>query len=535
MKKRKLLLLVTVGFVLLYILSTFTFAFMSFEIIEDEWQRVDNSFSLQMQEDLHNFSKNYKSEKPYTQEDFDKLMYSMTYLYESSYPTLFALIDNKTNEIVVRSKSIVDFYDADTGDYRYIDVEPYMTSEIKAELWSIAEELNHNRINLTKMSFAIEDGKYIPVEMTVGTGRMEDYKTVKITDYTPELVIDNNKGDYLVFNGYAFQQKGYTADMYKMMELQLKGKLGTINYSEADYGATEIVSDGMNKGYRAVVGSGSREIGGRYYTYILIGPAYNEYYETFTDEHFVGSMILQGILFLIAYLIAIRVASNLYKKNEQMTKAQRAFTSAAAHELKTPLSVIQNQCECIIENVAPEKNEDYIKSVYDEAVRMNGIVSSFLQYNRLVNADKLQKEKCSLREIVLTETEKYKAFADMRGVTINAEISADEITVNCNRDLISMAVDNYLSNAIKYATGEKSVTVKLQNSRFSVYNTCDGISADTADSMWDILSRDNKPTTKDGSSTGMGLPICAEIFKAHGYEYGYRNVRDGVEFYFDAQ
>ena len=63
MKKRKLLLLVTVGFVLLYLLSALTFAFMSFEIIEDEWRRVDNSFSLQMQEDLHNFSKNYKSEK----------------------------------------------------------------------------------------------------------------------------------------------------------------------------------------------------------------------------------------------------------------------------------------------------------------------------------------------------------------------------------------------------------------------------------------------------------------------------------------
>ena len=60
MKKRKLLALVTVGFVMLYLLSLFTFAFMSFEIIDDEWQRVDNSFSLQMQEDLHNFSKNYE-------------------------------------------------------------------------------------------------------------------------------------------------------------------------------------------------------------------------------------------------------------------------------------------------------------------------------------------------------------------------------------------------------------------------------------------------------------------------------------------
>ena len=183
--------------------------------------------------------------------------------------------------------------------------------------------------------------------------------------------------------------------------------------------------------------------------------------------------------------------------------------------------------------MAHEKNEDYIKSVYDEAVRMNGIVGSFLQYNRLVNADKLQKEKCSLREIVLTEIEKYKSFAEMQGVEFNFEICDNDVIVNCNRDLISMAVDNYLSNAIKYATGEKKVTVKLEKDRFSVYNTSEGISRETADSMWDILSRDSKARTKDGSSTGMGLPICAEIFKAHSFEYGYRNLQGKVEFYFE--
>ena len=532
MKKRKLLLLVTVGFVLLYLLSTFTFAFMSFEIIENEQRRVSSSFSLQMQEDVHNFLENSENGQKSTEEDFNRLLYNMTYLYESEYPTLFALIDNRTNEVVVRSKSIVNFYDADTGDSRYIDVESYLTPEIKAELWSIAEELNHNRINLTKISFAIEDGKYIPVEMTVGTGRMEDYKTVKITDYTPEIFIDNNQDDFLVLHNYAFQQEGYTANLYKMMEGQLKSKLKEIIATDINGTVSESYFGVGNRGYN----SHTQLVSGtdyKHYSCFLIGPAYNEYYEAFTDEHFVGSMILQGILFAIAYLIALRVATKIYRKSEQMTRSQRAFTSAAAHELKTPLAVIQNQCECIIENVAPEKNDTYIKSVYDESVRMNGIVGSFLQYNRLVNADKLQKEKCSLREIVLTEIEKYRAFADMQGVELASEICDNDVVINCNRDLISMAVDNYLSNAIKYATGEKKVAVKLEKSRFSVYNTSEGISRETADSMWDILSRDNKARTKDGSSTGMGLPICAEIFKAHGFEYGYRKLQGKVEFYFE--
>ena len=120
----------------------------------------------------------------------------------------------------------------------------------------------------------------------------------------------------------------------------------------------------------------------------------------------------------------------------------------------------------------------------------------------------------------------------MQGVELSSEICDSDVVINCNRDLISMAVDNYLSKAIKNATGEKKVTVKLEKNRFSVYNTSEGISRETAESMWDILSRDNKARTKDGSSTGMGHPICAEIFKAHGFEYGQRNLGREVMFYF---
>ena len=83
------------------------------------------------------------------------------------------------------------------------------------------------------------------------------------------------------------------------------------------------------------------------------------------------------------------------------------LTSAVAHELKTPLAVIQNQCECILENVAPEKNMDYTRSVYNETKQMNRLIVSFLQYNRLQKIQHLEKVKCDMREIVQEEIEKY--------------------------------------------------------------------------------------------------------------------------------
>ncbi len=531
MKKRKLLFIITVCFVVLYFLSALTFAFMSWNLSEDDEMRVGNSYSLQMQEDVHSFLENLEDGQFYTSEDFEELLYRMTYLFDRNHPTLFALVDNETDEIVVRSKNIVYFHKSETDEYNYVDIESYLTDEIKEELFRIADELNSSQVNLSKMSFSIEDGKYIPVEMTVGTGRMEDYKTVKITDNESDITVNVRDGDFLVYHSYNLQQKGYTANLYKMMELQLEKIINNGKTVETNSTISESFLGVGNNGYNSNVQRGGGS-GYKNYTYIFIGPAYNEYVETFTNEYFVVSMVLQGILFAIAYLVALRVATKLYNKNEQMTRSQRAFTSAAAHELKTPLAVIQNQCECVMENVAPEKNEEYIKSVYDEAVRMNSIVTNLLQYNRLVNADKVQKEKCNLAEIVLTETEKYKVFAKTKGVQMEVVLLTKKSEINCNRDLISMAVDNYLSNAIKYATGEKKVVVTLDGKTFSVYNTSEGIPEEIKKDLWNILSRGSAARTKDGTSTGMGLPICAEIFKAHGYEYGYKNVKDGVEFYF---
>ena len=141
MKKRKLLSLVTIGFVVLYLLSALTFAFMSWELSENEKMRVGDSYTLQMEEDLHEFLKGEDADG-YTQEDFDELLYRMSYLYSTENPTLFALIDNNTNEIVARSKNIVYFYKPETNDGAYVDVEPYLTDEIKEELVNLSEEIN---------------------------------------------------------------------------------------------------------------------------------------------------------------------------------------------------------------------------------------------------------------------------------------------------------------------------------------------------------------------------------------------------------
>ena len=110
-------------------------------------------------------------------------------------------------------------------------------------------------------------------------------------------------------------------------------------------------------------------------------------------------MSIKSHLFLIFYFIVVITLCKILKKAKKLDEAKIAFTSAAAHELKTPLAIIENQCECIMENIAPEKNSEYVKSIYNESLRMNKLVATLLQYNRLASTESIAKERCDLIDI----------------------------------------------------------------------------------------------------------------------------------------
>jgi two-component system sensor histidine kinase VicK len=182
-----------------------------------------------------------------------------------------------------------------------------------------------------------------------------------------------------------------------------------------------------------------------------------------------------------------------------------------------------------MENIAPEKNEEYVKSIYDEALRMNGIVTSLLSFSRLTQMTAIEKESCNLSELLRDEVKSYSTFAENSGVTFEENI-ADNIFTDCNAQLMKMAIDNYLSNAVKYSVGDKTVQVNLfeRNGSFTlaVINAADETDVKNAQESWDEFSRGDKARSRQGRSIGMGLPICKKIFELHGFK-GYCKYGEG--------
>lgn len=444
------------------------------------------------------------------------LQYFSSELIYFKYPYVLA-VQNPQGEMFFTSDNFMYFW----GNLKspvYIDIDEYLTDETRRKLSFYKGDFFNGRVNSFTLHYDGE--KYIPVEiefeaqgMWYGDGY---FKQIKFTDYEPNFVIDGGVYTALRFClkelNTEFFNKGF---FHKMKE---KTQTEYDNYKDYTPFGAVVPNFILDKGNIAT-GTFKLPIGEEEYS-VYYACGNNLPIKTVTTDDFKALTVVLSILFAVTGFIFYSICMKVITKNEKLEEAKSTFISAASHELKTPLAVIQNQCECIIENIAPEKNGEYVSSIYDEAVRMNSIVTSLLSYNKISQLTDIKKERCNLSELLKEEVKRYRRFAEKEGVSIEESI-ADEIYISCNAPLMKMAIDNYLSNAVKYAVGDKKITVSLSENRgvfnLTVINPAEKESVNTAQESWREFSRGDKSRQRKGTSVGMGLPICKKIFELHSF------------------
>ncbi len=517
MTKRKMKCMIIVGILVLYMCATLMNYWSADEYVEQDMNRFWSS--TVGDEYLHEFFEGKNR-------DSVELHRMLTYGYNPVYGTsvkpafAFAMID-KDNNIIFRSESGVWWVSHDNwGDgFYYISLEEYMTPELKKELARFERKADNRSLMLRKMEVHYDGEKYFPVSITLDDQR-NDVRTFTFTNLeATETIYETSHSMYYYF--YDIREYGIDNYYYKIVNAELDETIKTFKFDDFEGGG-------------GTSGQGIVKWTSRYgdYAYFFLAK-YNTFYEVITSDMFTTLTMFMSVMFAVVTAILLGVASKLYDRQKNLELSKRAFISAAAHELKTPLAVIQNQCECVLDSINPEKNGEYVKSVYDEAVRMNSIVMQLLTFNRISDLTEVKKEKCNLSQLAREEIIKYRNFAQSKGAAIKEEIK-DDIFTDCNSELIAIAVDNYLSNAVKYATGEKNITVTLKkDSRgfiFCIYNDFDGEMPSAE--IWNIFTRADKARNSSDKSTGMGLPVNKKIFELHNYRYSYKKEKNGIVFSF---
>ena len=202
-----------------------------------------------------------------------------------------------------------------------------------------------------------------------------------------------------------------------------------------------------------------------------------------------------------------------------------------AHEMKTPAAVIKNSAECLEDGIHLEKRAEYISMIQKEADHMNKLLMSMLTYTRLSDSScNLHMEECSLQTMMRSCCDHYIEQIEKKSIQVIWDIVEEESAI-CDKKMLSMVMDNFLSNAVRFCIPGGVIRLSVARNYVSVYNEGIQIPEERKKEIWTPMYLIDDSRTKTGTTSGMGLAISAIILKAHHAAYGVENVEGGVKFY----
>ena len=240
-----------------------------------------------------------------------------------------------------------------------------------------------------------------------------------------------------------------------------------------------------------------------------------------------------GITALLTLLAAVLLARYTDRKQRAAIQRERDFTRAAAHELKTPLAILQAHGEALREDILPEKRAEYLDVILDECGRMSALVGRLLELSRLESGNPLQKEPLDLEALVREVWEPLALPLEQRDITLKLDLEA--LQLEGDRERLREAAGNLASNALRHCTpgGTIRVTLKREGSRavLTVYNDGEPIpEADLPHLFQPFYRGGDKSRSRDSGGTGLGLAIVRAAALAHGGECEAENTGGGVAF-----
>ncbi len=211
-------------------------------------------------------------------------------------------------------------------------------------------------------------------------------------------------------------------------------------------------------------------------------------------------------------------------REKRIEKTKTEFVSIAAHQLRTPLSGVKWALSLILDGELgkiTDEQKSFLKKSYNSNERMIILVNDLLDVARIEEGKYSYKMvPTHLDVLVKNATDIYKESAIRNNITIRQILpthSSPEVMVDIEK--ITIAMQNFIENAIKYTLPGGHVTISLtydiHSIEFSVADTGVGISPKQQDRLFTKFFRADNAILMETDGTGLGLFITKNIIKAH--------------------
>jgi HAMP domain-containing protein/signal transduction histidine kinase len=211
----------------------------------------------------------------------------------------------------------------------------------------------------------------------------------------------------------------------------------------------------------------------------------------------------------------------LFAEAQEASKSKSAFLSMAAHELRTPLSVITGYLSMLQDgSIPPQKAEQPLRVLMGKATELNSIVDDLLTAARIEGGTVPTDAKTlDLREMARQAIGR----AEARATLLRAEIAYSEpgepVAVTADREQLARIIDNLINNALTYSAGRpwvKLTVVADGGPALILEDRGVGIARDKQDKIFERFFRIDDPGLGPQPGTGLGLFISRELAERHG-------------------
>jgi HAMP domain-containing protein/signal transduction histidine kinase len=211
----------------------------------------------------------------------------------------------------------------------------------------------------------------------------------------------------------------------------------------------------------------------------------------------------------------------LFAEAQEASKSKSAFLSMAAHELRTPLSVITGYLSMLQDgSISADQAERPLRVLMGKATELNSIVDDLLTAARIEGGTVPTDTKTlDLREMARQAVARAEARVGLLKAEVFYEEPDEPVAINADREQLARIIDNLINNALTYTPGPPWVRLSVSNDSGPALTVEDhgvGIPRDKQEKIFERFFRIDDPGLGPQPGTGLGLFISRELAERHG-------------------
>jgi len=213
--------------------------------------------------------------------------------------------------------------------------------------------------------------------------------------------------------------------------------------------------------------------------------------------------------------------NHMISELERAEQQRRNLTADIAHELRTPLHIIQGNLEGIIDGVY-QPTPEHINNTLDETQLLARLVND-LQTLSLAEAGQLplHPTRFLLADLFTDLTSSFSSSTSSLGITLKTDLPDSSLTLNADYDRLNQVLSNLITNAIQHTPQGGTITFRAESIsngiRLIISDTGTGIPPEDLPFIFDRFWRGDRSRTRQGGlHSGLGLAIAKQLVRAHG-------------------